>query len=608
MSQLVYIDYNLIPDAHIIAYPVSEERIEFNRSKIIAATMDLQLINIDRQYSKWVPRSIFYGSDYYNKPCQVYDTELGIYTWQGRIKEVVTDDKSRTVTVKSANFVRDMIDTVLVYSSSDETTPAEHIHYILSEILEIDSSFIRAGGFADGIAIQDAAGVYCDMNYSKEDNVTCLTAIEELLRITTSHLFTINNIIHFWQWRAWAGQVGTILKGRSTQGFSSWPEDAVVNDYRIAYKSGASVAFQDTDYPSSLTASRNKYGTRSFLVPDEKVDSTTPEDFRILLQSAAAAQWCGNLKVSRYYEMTEKFSLQVDYNYSWLHVNDQVDLNEEGLVNEPARITDVKLARDTRTLEIEGEFLNLPINRYSRDTTPPDPVVLAAALPAGRGKIYLKWSASLEDDHAGYYVYFTATPGMWEQEYCHLGRSPIEIKNPAATSDGYVGAEIRELLPGVRYYFKVTSFDARYNESLSSNMLAAVAPYENYNAYRVTGVLYSDLTLSLANPRRGTVPERFTVFADLDDPGPYDAITASIESPVLRSDDGVVLVWRSSGDVVLQYRTSVDSVTWSDWTEEDEDTRHATLPAGYYQFAFVFRSAHYSADDSVQLITLEEAA
>ena len=609
MSQQVYIDYVLIPDDHIIAYPVSEEQIEFNRDKLCAATMELELINIDQYYSKWAPVSILYGSDYYNKPCQVYDTELGIYTWQGRIKAVVSDDRNKTVTVKSSNFVRDMVDTVLEYVSSAAVTPAERIHYILATVLEIDSSFIQYGGFADAIAIQDAASVYCDMNYDKEANVTCLTAIEELLRITSCHLYTIDNIIRFWQWRAWAGQVGTIIKSRRTQNFTSEPDDGgVVNDYSIAYKSGASVAYQATDYPTSLTASRAKFGTRSFLVPDEEVDSTTPEDFRILLQSAAAAQWCGNLKISRNSDMIETFRVQVDYDYGWLHVNDQVDLNEEGLVNEPGRVTAVELDRDNRTLEIQGEFLNLPVNRYSRDTLPPNPVILVSVFPSGRGKVFLKWSASLETDHVGYYVYFTATPGMWEQEYSHLGRSPVEVKNPSATYDGYVGVELRELLPGVRYYFKVTSFDTRYNESEDSNVLSAVSPAENFNAYRVTGVLYSVVSLDITNPRRGTVPDRFTTFTDLDSAGPYDPLTAGIESPVLRTMAGVLLVWRSFGDVVFQSRVSDDGITWGDWVEELSSVQNKIIPAGYYQFAFIFRSPFYTAVDDVQLITLEEVA
>ncbi len=614
MSTQVYIDYNRIPDSDIIEYPLQEETIEFNRDKLIASTVDIVLGNDENEYSPFSPLSIFYHSDWYNKPVELYDSDNGIYTFKGRIKDIVIDDKRKTVTVKAANFVRDLSDSVLSYVNTDQITPAELILNIIQDHVEIDPDYINQGSFLNVINVQDAASVYADLNYSTEDNITCLSVIEELCRITGCHVFTINNIIYIWSWEEYSGALGTRIQAKDIEpaSFSSQFADSVVNAYKIAYKNGASVAYKTTDYPTSLTASIAKFGTRTFNVPNENIESTTATDFKILLQTAAAAQWCGNRQVDRYSDMTQKFSLVLDDAFSFLHLNDQMDLDFGDFTREPVRITRLQPNRGQKQIAVEGEFLNLPVNRVTRDEEAPIAPQLVAALP-GRKKVLLKWTANQEADLVGYYIYLTATRGMWYQEICHLGKSPIEIKNPSISSDGYCYAEIRELSPGTVYYFRVSAFDSSYNEGEPSNVLVAV-PLHIDNAanwVNVDGNEFDAIELDAANSREGTAPAGFAVFDDAEFDVDVFAPSGIWESPVYYHPSGYDFIrWKgiTDGDGIdYQLRISDDGSTWTSWGTAASAVGSMSVAVGakYFQIRFLFNADSWADSDWLYIQNLE---
>lgn len=611
-----YIDYNLIPDSDLLEYPLQEEMIEFNRDKILAASVDIILGNDESEYSPFSPLSIFYHSDWYDKPVEIYNSRYGLYTFKGRIKNITEDSKRKTVTVRGTNFVRDMADSILNWSSTAELTPAELILTILTDHVGIDEEYINQGSFLNVINVQDADSIYADLNYSTEDNISCLAVIEELCRITNCHLYTINNIIYLWSWEEYSGALGTriIPKDIDPGSFSTTFVDKVVNAYKIAYKNGASVAYKTTDYPTSLTASIAKFGTRTFSVPNENIESTTATDFKILLQSAAAAQWCGNRQIDRYADLTQTFQLTLDGDLSFLHLNDQVDLDFGNFHMEPGRITAIKPDRSRNQIEIDGEFLNLPVNVVTRDEEPPISPELIAAMP-GRKKVLLKWTANQETDLAGYYIYLSATKGMWYQELCHLGRSPIEIKNPAISADGYCYVEIRELHPGTIYYFKISAFDTSYNEGQASNILCAVPPLDVDNLGNwlyLDGNEFSSIYLDSSNPREGEAPDGFAVFDEAIFDTDVFAPAGIWESPVYFSPTGWERIyWKgyTEGEgIYCQIKTSDDNVTWTSWGSEIDAIVSSSLAIGgykYFQIRFLFYSNDWSDTDWVYITNME---
>lgn len=461
---------------YIKSYPIKRQSFQFNGKEIIAATMKIILDGTDPDvFSPVETGSLFYGADWFNQPVTIYDNVQNTYLWNGRLKNIRDSWKNRTVVIETTNWVRDVADTVCVYSdTTGATTPAEHVKNILIKdgLLGIDLTDLNLSGFTEAINIQTAAGVYCNVNYTQDKNKKCLSVIKELCRIAQMHIYTDdNNKICLYQWQAWDGLHGTIINDRDlkTKSFETWYDNKnIYNDISIYYKSGAGIA----QYPSTDATSITQYGKRTFSVPDRDPDSTAANN-NILLEDVTSATWCSNLVKSRFGDLKQKYKMTLNDGFKFLNLAEQIDLSFDPFTTEPTIIEKIEYNQDRGDVNIEGEFLNIPHEYYARDIEPPGKVELIAAT-AGSGSVALAWTQSLETDHIGYKIYFTTSKGEWVGEFSNLGPSPVTIKNPSLNGSAYCITTLYQLSIGATYYFKITSFDSSFNESADSNVLSAI--------------------------------------------------------------------------------------------------------------------------------------
>lgn len=565
MALVITIDSNEIPAGDIRTYPVARNVAEFNNN-LIASEMDIVLDNTDGSYSDTNAVSIFYGVAWVDKEVTVYDDELGIYTWKGRIKNLTQDDGSRTLTVRTANYVRDMVDVTCVYSAS-AITPAAAVYNILTTLIGVTASYIQYDGFQDAIAIQTAGSATINITFTADDNKSCMSVIQELLRMSHCVLYTVNNILHLWQWRAWDGVLGTrvndqyIVPGT----FKSEFDFTQYNAYSIYYNNAGTATLR------SITKSGTD-GEKKFVVPDENVESTTATNYRILYQAQAGADWAGVKAYTRYANPTKKCSFTLTEEMRDLAPNEQIDLTTGDYVNEPVRLTSVTYDPNNRTVACEGIFLNLPVNAVSRDETPPEAPYLFEILPSHNG-LFIKWTQNTETDLLGYLVYLSpGSPGAWNGVITNLGPSPIDVRNPSLTPDGYCYVQVSELVVGATYYVKVRAYDTSFNESEDSNIMSGTTlPYitDNENLYSCDGDLYTGVSLDITNPHSGYVPggEDFTLY----DSDYYDMLylgpTAIYESLILWNGAGEVI----SSLTVKGFADRVDDIKVQ-WAEYDPVT------------------------------------
>jgi hypothetical protein len=441
---------------------------------LIASKLDITLDNTDPTvFDDRYAGSLFYGADWYNDSVTIYDDVLDTYVWKGRLKKIAVNEQNRTLTVKTTNYIYDLATTPCVISSTSDTTPAAHSYDMLVDpnYLNIPAEDISYGGFQEAINIQAANSAYVNISFVKSDNKNCLAVITELCRLSHCHIWATDNKIYFWQWRAYAGELGAAVNEGSilAKKYSHTFDDKIIyNDYSVAYDSAGAVTFAT----GSNAASILKFGVKVFAVPDKEVSSVSTE-VKILYKNATGATWSGAMAIDRFRDFRKIAKFTLDKKLDYVPISDQLDLNFEPFVREPVQIIGRQYDREKRTISVVAEFLNTPYQRYARDMIPPEPVELIALMPLDRG-LFIKWTKSPESDHVGYHIWFTATPGMWEQEECNYGRSPIDVKNPPDTPDGYASWNIHELTNGVEYYIQISSYDNSLNESKVSNKMSGI--------------------------------------------------------------------------------------------------------------------------------------
>lgn len=606
---LTFSIYNTeIEDKYIRSYPVSKQSFQFNDRDIIAATMDIVLDNTDPEvFSDLYTTGLFFGTDWYQQPVTVYDNEQQIYTWTGRLKNIKENWRNKTVTCQSTNYVRDMADTVCNHTSTSNTTPAEHIYDILidTDMIGIPTAEINYDGFQNAINIQTDNTAYVDMRFTKEKNKKCLSVIKELCRMCQMNIYTDgNNKISLYQYEEWDGILGFNVKDKDiiSKTYQHWYDQKnIYNDVIVYYDSSGTA----TAYPTSNAASQTNYGVRQFLVPDRNVDTTSASN-NILFKNVDGAEWAGDLAITRYGTIKKKFNLSLQNSYKFLTLADQIDLSFDPLVREPAQIIKLDYDRNKERVNVECEYLNTPNQVFVRDTDPPVSPELIEALP-GFNNVSVVWTINSESDFAGYYIYFTATPGEWESEYCNLGRSPINIKNPDINEDFYNMVTLYELNPGTEFFFKVTAYDTSFNESADSNVLSAIPSDEAVTQYMCQGNVYDSITLDSSNAAGGSVISGTLTYDDSTyDDGVY-TYTAYFESMEYYNASGHTAVsWKANGDasdILYQYRTSADAVTWEDWSTLADaiGDKVQAVTSVYFQIRFIFYSDLWTDTDNFHI-------
>jgi len=300
---IILIDNVPVPESDIINHTiVSAEKTEFNFSNLIAAkaSITLNLLNECRaKYDDEIEGSLFYGSSWYNTQLDITDVSTGLNIFRGRIRSLKKDDGKGQLTVEAVNFVKDIIDKTCVISlgAASDKTPSEIIYSILTDVIEIPSSFINAVSFNRATAEQSANSGYIIATYTQENNIKCSTVINEILKLTSSRLYTMNNIIYYSVIPIYEGvpyiqlsESDILSKSYSTE----YNTENIYNSYRIAYKDSTNVAYAvPSSTPDYITYSKSLYGTKTFIVPEDNVESTLAADFKILCKTATSAAYYG---------------------------------------------------------------------------------------------------------------------------------------------------------------------------------------------------------------------------------------------------------------------------------------------------------------------------
>ena len=607
MALILTIDDVLIPESDVSQYPMFKNAMTYNRN-LIASTMEVVLDNIDDTYSDISTLGIFFSTNWMDKEVTLYDDVPGVYIWIGRIKNIIIDEGAKTTTVESANYVRELVDTTCVYTASG-ITPADAIYYILNTIVGISDAYIRLAGFEDASNVQTAESALVNIVFGSDDGKNCMGVVQELLRMSQCDLFTIDNIIHLRQWKPWEGMLGTLLEGNDfiKGAFKTEYEYLIYNGFDIKYNNAGTVA-------SATGTQAGTDGDKIFTIPDEQPEAITSTSFRILYANSTGAAWAGVLVMSRYQYPQKWTEFSLDASRKYLRPGDQVDIIYGNYYHEPIEISEVGYSDSDKSVKIKGLFFNLPVNTIARDVVPPVGVELYEVLPLAGG-LFLKWTINLDTDLLGYKIYIAAgEPGAWDEENTNLGQSPIEVKNPSISADGYCYQAVYELTAGATYYAKVTAIDTSYNESVDSNILFATPSPSANNLYCLSGFVYSGLVLDIDNALMGTVPSGYMTYADLDETG-YDwdlFITASFQSEELYSESGFSrMQWNSTASTIyIKYAESDDGVTWT-WSEEIESWSQSTIDLSgkkYLKYIIIFYSPNWGDTDTIYITSIEEAA
>ncbi len=262
-----------------------------------------------------------------------------------------------------------------------------------------------------------------------------------------------------------------------------------------------------------MTASRTRYGTKTFIVPEDEVDSSTPADYNILCKSLTSARYYGDLAVQIGHYIKKLINIDIRDSVEGVALNTLVDISYKHWVREPARVIERKISKDKHTAKIKAELINFPYQFVSRDKIIPNPVVLANVKHYINNIVDVYWTVSSETEFKQYLLEFSTSKVDYKNEYSEQGYSPIAFVTPEFKM-GLCKASLSGLLPDSKYYFRVKVMDLSLNISNPSNVMSLTTaniskPPSSIEAYNCTGNLESGLSFSRGS---GMLPAGYPSF------------------------------------------------------------------------------------------------
>ena len=221
----VYINNTLLPDSDIVKISdPATEKLQFSFSNLISASISIDINNIDpSKYDDEVAGSMFADLAWYNSILRCEDTDTALTIWKGRIK----NDSKSILTIESNNYVKEIIDAVCIIDSGtlSDITPAEIAYTLIKDVAGIPEDAINTTSFDNAKALQTANSGFIIAKYSQEQNVKCGSVLNEILRITSSRLYTVDNIIYYSQLSPYDGDPNLQIT----------EEDILINSYSAEY-------------------------------------------------------------------------------------------------------------------------------------------------------------------------------------------------------------------------------------------------------------------------------------------------------------------------------------------------------------------------------------
>lgn len=580
----------------------TEFSLEFAGSKLISSQTTIELNNSSFTYDdRQLTGGMFEGQSWYNWTVTVFDDETDEYIWEGRLKKHEIDDTKRVVILTVNDYVQEMVDAVCVINLLNVTV-AEAVYAILtdSEYLQIPEERLIKSGFQIGQSQQQSCKI--NIAFTLSNGKKCISVIEELLRISGSHVFQRENKIGYWFWQPYAGVLGSpvyvkdILPGSFNQ---KTEDEKIYNSFSLSYNNSGTVGY--STYENTVSAA--KYGSgRLFSMPEDENESTSSSAFNILFVSKAAADYMITLLDARYSNIKKICSFTGKKSLGYLNLGETVDMRFLPFTREPVTITGIKPSREKRELEFTAELCNYP-EVVTLDLVAPDAVYLFEGI-CFAGKILLRWTKSTASDLLQYKLYFSTSENYWGNELGPGRFSPLTI--PEGQIE-YVDCDcIYEFTPetGKTYWFRVSAVDTSYNEGEYSNVIEVSVPtseadYENI--YNLTGDPLSGFTLDMDNPYEGEGLEEWAAFDEAEFDVDVFAPTAVYESPLLRRSSGFeylkYIAYGDPGDIQLQVR-SYDGAfgPWSDAVNA-APLGVLGLTGEYMQYRVIFNSPQWTDAD-----------
>lgn len=613
MEYVIYIDSFEVEKKYVDSVAVTETNLSFDGAKLISSKITIKLINDDYLFDdRQNTNGIFYDVDWYDSTVSIYNSDETVKIAEGRLKKLTIDDKSRLTTLIVNDYVQDMVDTNCVIVETGITV-AEAIYTILTnpDYLNIQDERITYTSIERAITLQQDKLI--DINIQLQDNLKCISVLEELCRMSNGHIYIENNSIQYWIWYRYFGALGVSINDNDylPSTYNHYTDDSkILNQYSIAWKDGATAQFAEGSSSTSIA----KYGGgKVFSVPDKSI-GTSVASYKIIYATEEGAHAVGASILDRYSELRKICKLEVGDHLDFVMLGDTLDLRFEPYTREPVLLTNYKPDFKKHTISLECELLNYP-TFIPIDVTPPSGVELLLC-EAFEDSIIIQWSKSFEEDHLGYLVYFSTSPGEFNLELSSAGPSPIDVKNPSMSFDGncYFTFSVSNY---TTYYVKVVSYDTSYNRSVDSNILSCTL-YDSpvsLNAYMCKGNLYAGIILDVSNSLGGYLPTGFTHYDEINyDEGTYE-LTAVYQSEILYRPNGIESVSlqsqvSSAGNISVQFRV-YSSGSLSDWSEESPVNGSLLLDTEgnfYIQLRFLFYSPNWTDPDTIMVTGIQEVA
>lgn len=610
MSDQIYIEDILLPAADIVEYPKSTEELMFADAQISPEKWKVTIDNTDKtKYDPRVAGSLFYGATAKGMQIEDYNTDFGRTVFKGTIDDLTIEGDR--IILEAMSYIGDLSKIDCNYTNGDDKTPAQCIYEILKFIVKVPEENIAYEYFEKAIQVQAAAALFVTIAVSDASAKKCSDIINELQRISHCCIYSYQNLIYLYQYTSYSGQLGDpiddVAADTYRQSYSVNDPFVIMNSYLIAFDNGGSIDWVEGKVQDSI----DKYGEIKFLIPNTNIDSTSSDDFNILIRTKSGAQWSGGMALDRFAYVSQLCSFTEDDKYSFISLGMQADLWFPPFQGEPCLVIGREPDIGNRTIQFNFLFLNTPHQNFVRDVTPPSAPVLLGVYPEERG-IAVKFTIDPDSSHLGYKIYFATSLGEWKVEECNWGKSPIDKKAPTYTSDGYIGHLLAQLNPGVRYYIKVTAYDKNRNESSPSNIMSARTADNSPLRLYVQGDIYlSKITLDQANQAMGGIPGAWTKYDDSHYDDVNDELGGMYQSEILYNENGwTSLSWTSAGDsndIRLQYRTgnTLAAINAASWSGESNAITNTSLSISglpkYIQYRFLFYSATWWDSDFVYI-------
>lgn len=588
--KIITINDYTIPQADIVSISTVIESLDHKGDSISGSQATITLNNVDGAYDERIYGSLFYGVDWFNSEVEIYDTDIKLTIFVGRIKKYAIDDTNRRVTLTVNDAIVEMNDIVCICSLSGKT-PAEVIYTILTDPngLNLSDNRIVKGTFDAAAAYQASLGITLEVNYLAKDNIKIFDAIRAICEYTGASIYMRDNRIVYVQRKPYTGELGMalydkdIIVGSVRQESGDLP---IYNAYEITYKSGSGVAIASGVNQSS----RIKYGVlNTWVVPQSGRSSTLASDYKLLFSTQAAALAAGNLILSLYAFRRTLVQFSVSIEYADIMLGDIIIAQFKPYTNEPILVKEIQKNPEQRTIQIKGELINY-YRTIELDTTPPNtPEIKGYIYNYNQQRLYIE--VSNDPTVSGYYVYVSRDNSFQDIVVVQDKLSPF-----IAPTTTYLGKQyLYFTTPPDSYYLKITAFDQSKNISDDSQIVHIDIPGDvtslSRRHYRCAGGLFLDyLSIDIYNQSNDTPPEHLLSY---DDNPLYDAAIYTYAA-VYDSDtiyNSATLTLDASPETLISYRTYTTS--WSEFSQEQPVPY--VLPQGIIQLRLYITPSTWSA-------------